>query len=122
MVSQEKITDAVKYVGQILPYDIGRDAIHIPTISARVCEVMKPGQEVWFCDGTWWTAFGKGHGIIDPFLPYTTKPGDWVLVFLYPGSIESLRHVWRHKDLPDEPVADGAVARITRSILNPEAK
>jgi len=125
-MSQEKVTDAMKWVGQILPYDIGRDAIHIPTVSAMAGCQLSPTEPVRYENGKWWPTDGQGRGVglVDPFLPPTKviEPGQWFLVFLYPGSIEALRHVWRHKDLPDEPVADGAVARITRSILNPEAK
>jgi hypothetical protein len=49
-------------------------------------------------------------GIVDPFLPPGTKisKGQWFYVYLQPGSISGLVHVWTH---PDFPEADARKAR-----------
>jgi hypothetical protein len=42
-------------------------------------------------------------GIIDPFLTSPLHEGDGAYCMLYPGSIVSLRHEWKHPALDDVP-------------------
>jgi hypothetical protein len=35
-------------------------------------------------------------GVVDPFLVKPVEPGQRFWLFLYPGSITGLRHVWSH--------------------------
>lgn len=82
-----------------------RDAVHIAVIPV-VCgdAFLDPGEKVTLrLNGKAYGAGnGKGAGVVDPFLPERIKEGDRFYLFLYPGSITSLRHHWTHPDIPEE--------------------
>jgi len=85
-------------VGRILTDEkVGRDAIHIPVIPMLVGHTVKPGDHVGILDSEASALAEEKVGIIDPFItaPHIFK-GQKVLVFLYPGSVTSLRHIWTH--------------------------
>ena len=80
-----------------------RDAIHVAVMLVKSYGDLSPGQHVGFAD----EYLGKDIpyvkqtdtpiGIIDPFLNEDTIGfGTVVWLFLYPGSITSLRHQWLH--------------------------
>lgn len=95
--------DAPK-LGQLIEGEGFRDAIHIAVISGRLKGSTFPGFETGICsDGEFSNAMPT-IGVIDPFLPSTTqlKKGDHVWVLLKPNSINGLRHVWSHPDIPNE--------------------
>jgi hypothetical protein len=78
-------------VGERPPADAKRDAIHVavyPAVNVGK-EPLQPGE--WMKDG-----------VVDPFLAAPVMPGERYWLFLYPGSISSLRHVWSHKNFGDE--------------------
>jgi hypothetical protein len=79
--------------------DRRRDAIHIAIAPVTAAERLMPGQHVGLirednlelvgpCDRT--------IGIVDPFLSDKVEPGQRFWLFLYPGTIAGLRHVWTH--------------------------
>ncbi len=82
-------------VGKLLTGKEGRDAIHfaLAPMTSDVCLI--PGRRVGIVNG-------KAHpnephiGIVDPFLAYSVQPGEWFWLFLFPGTITSLRHAWSH--------------------------
>lgn len=88
-------------LGKIIPDGVEqhRDAIHIAVAPVIASEKLFPGMEVGFVDGsnervTYRTE--KRIGIIDPFLTGPVQPDQRCWLYLYPGSITSLRHEWSH--------------------------
>ena len=87
--------------GRLVPADFPdeRDAIHIATAAVFALEDLNPGDHVGFVtkDND---KMGRSEiaplGIVDPFLPKPVKKGERFWVFLYPGTIQSLRHNWSH--------------------------
>jgi hypothetical protein len=87
--------------GRLVPADFPdeRDAIHIATAAVFATEDLNPGDHVGFTtkDND---KMGRSEiaplGIVDPFLPKPVKKGERFWVFLYPGTIQSLRHNWTH--------------------------
>lgn len=76
-----------------------RDAIHVAIAPVIADELLKPGQHVGFVkDSTERVTDREGRpiGIIDPFLPLSVAKGQRCWLFLYPGTITSLRHEWTH--------------------------
>lgn len=98
---QFKHTMADPQFGRLVPADFPdeRDAIHIATAAVFATENLNPGDHVGFVtkDND---KMGRSEiaplGIVDPFLPKPVKKGERFWVFLYPGTIQSLRHNWTH--------------------------
>ena len=91
----------VPKLGQIIAPDdnqAARDCVHVaiaPVIAG--CD-LHVAQDVDVEDGGASLALvGEGVGIVDPFLHRDVKKGERFYVMLYPGTIEGMRHVWRHK-------------------------
>lgn len=75
----------------------GRDAIHVAIVPTVAPERLFPGQHV--------NANGFRHypvGIVDPYLTVPVEAGQTFFLFLYPGSVTSLRHVWTHPQFQPE--------------------
>ena len=79
--------------------DRRRDAIHIAVAPVTAAVRLAPGQHVGLvregnlelvgpCD--------RPIGVVDPFLTEPVEPGQRFWLFLYPGTITGLRHVWTH--------------------------
>lgn len=100
-------TDALEVLGTIITdKKVGRDAVHLACLPVIVADQwLVPGSHVGLTpNGTASAVVGsKRVGIIDPFLDSPVKQGQEVLLLIYPRTIESLRHVWSHPDIPDEP-------------------
>ncbi len=67
----------------------GRDAVHVAIIAMTALVRMIPGQKL-------------KDGIVDPYRTEPVEAGQRYWLFLYPGSVTSLRHVWSHPAFPDE--------------------
>lgn len=79
--------------------DRRRDAIHIAVAPVMAAELLAPGQPVGFVEPGNMELVGpcaERIGIVDPFLTASVAPGQRFWLFLYPGSITGLRHVWTH--------------------------
>jgi hypothetical protein len=88
--------DTAKLVGKLAPADAGRDAIHVAVAPVVAAEQLYPGQHVGLnaegeADGT-----SARVGVVDPYYTDRIFKGERFFLFLYPGSISSLRHVWEH--------------------------
>lgn len=87
--------------GRLVPADFPdeRDAIHIACAAVYAAEDLNPGDHVGFVDKRQ-DYMGRSElapvGVVDCFLPRPVKKGERFWVFLYPGTIKSLRHSWTH--------------------------
>ena len=104
-------TDALATLGTIIGDYAMRDAIHLAVFPAVASQLLSPGESVSILDGlACRTQRGCGLGIVDPFLARPVKPGERFWLILYPRTIDSLRHVWSHPGIPDEPQTGPVVA------------
>jgi hypothetical protein len=98
-------------IGTILDGSEGKDAVHIAVAPVRSEDVVSPGQHVAMNGTAWVTAdiqTYKAVGIVDPFLTGPVEIGERFFVFLYPGTITGLRHVWTHPEFETKvPGKDG---------------
>lgn len=97
-------------LGELITTEQHRDAIHVAVAPVVAGEDVKPGQHVGFIasDNETVGVSGCGSllGIIDPFLKCKkVRRGERCWLYLYPGSIQSLRHEWTHIAFNNEPVA-----------------
>jgi len=79
--------------------DRRRDAIHIAVAPVAAAERLTPGQHVGLikdCNIELVGSCDRTIGIVDPFLTEPIEPGQRFWLFLYPGTINALRHVWTH--------------------------
>ncbi len=79
--------------------DRRRDAIHIAVAPVTAAERLAPGQHVGLVRDGSLELVGpcdRAIGIVDPFLPEAVEPGRRFWLFLYPGTVTGLRHVWTH--------------------------
>lgn len=83
-------------VGKILGGDSGRDAIHIAVAPMRAASELEPGQHVGLLANDTVGVSDTPIGIVDPFLKTAVRSGQRFYLFLYPGTITSLRHEWIH--------------------------
>lgn len=85
-------------LGQIITTEQFKDAIHVAVAPVEAGEWLAPGHHVRIA------ASGKAVGglpedcigIVDPFLKEHVLIGQKFWLFLYPGTIKSLRHDWEH--------------------------
>jgi hypothetical protein len=81
-----------------------RDAIHVAVAPAIAAERLNPGQHVGF-SGSLVGRVASPIGIVDPFLKDPVPEGTRFWLFLYPGSITSLRHDWTHPAFETQPLS-----------------
>ena len=100
------MSDTLK-IGHVIDQPQERDAIHIAVAPMLASQRLSPGQPVGLAEGTadHATSAGKPIGIVDPFLTAPVRAGDRFWLFLFPGSITSLRHGWTHPAFPDVEAA-----------------
>lgn len=108
-------TDALEVLGTVITdKEVGRDAIHLACLPVTTSdEWTLPGAHVGINpdNGVSVVSLSPRVGIIDPFLPKPVPKGTKVLLVIYPRTIESLRHVWSHPDIPDEAVGGPPAAK-----------
>jgi hypothetical protein len=91
-------------IGHIIDRQQNRDAVHMAIAPVVASEYLLPGQRVNLANGLA-TLAGEPVGIVDPFLRGPIEEGQRFWLFLFPGSITSLRHDWTHPSFPDgEPL------------------
>ncbi len=90
-------------IGNIINSPQDRDAVHMAIAPTVAGEDLRPGSHVQLIDGiAWGGSKAKCIGIVDPFLEVRATKGEKFWLFLYPGSITSLRHDWTHPAFGDE--------------------
>lgn len=83
-------------IGKLITEERGRDAIHVAVAPVTAACVLEVGTHVSI-DSDGKACLGSHPiGIVDPFLKRSVKTGERFYLFLYPGSITSLRHEWIH--------------------------
>lgn len=93
-------------IGKILTAADQRDAIHVAVAPVTAGALLTPAQHIGLDPhgkAVWagLTSAIQPIGIVDPFLAQSVQPGERFFVFLYPGSITSLRHEWTHPAFSD---------------------
>lgn len=100
-------------IGELLPADEHRrDAIHVAVCPMTAAEELGRGEWVGVrSDGTVYGCLRDDPecvGIVDPFLgEILVHQGARIFVFLKPGTVTSLRHVWTHPALDRQPRTPG---------------
>lgn len=93
--------------------DRRRDAIHIAVAPVAAAVRLTPGQHVGLVRDSNLDLVGPSDrplGVVDPFLTAAVEPGQRFWLFLYPGTITGLRHVWTH------PVFAAAAAAVKEKL------
>ena len=102
-------------LGQLIDNgDRRRDAIHIAVAPVTAAERLAPGQHVGLVrEGDVELVGACDHtiGVVDPSLAGEVEPGQRFWLFLYPGTITGLRHVWTH------PAFTAAAAAVKERLL-----
>lgn len=96
--------DILSKVGTLLDAHCERDAVHIAMMSVKAGERLKPGQRIGFIMGDF-EHVGESSdpcGIVDPYLGDDVEIGQIFLMFMFPGSIVSIRHHWEHPAFNNE--------------------
>ncbi len=87
-------------VGKLIEGNAYRDAIHVAVAPVVAACPIRPGSHVWMTPeglASWGNREdGNTIGIADPFLTEEIQKGQSFYLFLYPGTITSLRHMWSH--------------------------
>lgn len=90
-------------LGQLINGKQEKDAVHIAVVPVVAGEDLSPGQHVGILSNDEEIIVGpinnKNSGIIDPFLKQKILKNQKCWMFMYPGSITSLRHDWQHPAL-----------------------
>lgn len=79
--------------------DRRRDAIHVAVAPVTAAQRLTPGQHIGLVEPDNPELAGpcdQNIGIVDPFLAQEVEPGQRFWLFLYPGTVTGLRHVWTH--------------------------
>lgn len=89
------MADNVPNVGHLCGDGAMRDAIHVCVTPATAGVRLAPGEHVGLEDGRA-RPVSANIGIVDPFLREDVQEGQAFWLFVYPGTVTSLRHVWLH--------------------------
>lgn len=88
----------VPNLGHLASGNARRDAVHIAVAPVVAAHRLAPGQHVGLLDDGLAAAdnLAETIGVVDPYLKKSVEVGECFWLFLYPGTVTSLRHVWTH--------------------------
>lgn len=122
-VKREVLTEAGKVLGTIIDETVKRDSVHIAVEPVVAKVALQPGQliRLYKADSNVATSANSQdyQGIVDPFLLDSVKPGQRFLMFLKPGSMMTLRHVW---DCPGFKTSVETVEKIVERVVYEEVE
>jgi hypothetical protein len=98
--------EAALNIGKILDETAQRDAVHIAIAPVIAAEKLIPSRHVGLLADGRASCAVQPIGIVDPYLPYAVEPGQRFYLFLYPGTVTSMRHEWTHPAFSPQPSAD----------------
>ncbi len=107
-------------IGRLITTPQQRDAIHVAVAPVTAHCKLYPAEGVCFVSGSneivsrAGVAAGETIGIVDPFLDRVVAPGERFWVFLFPGTVTSLRHDWTHPAFPVAPEATSSDQKESR--------
>lgn len=92
-----------------------RDAIHVAIAPVTAYETLIPGEKIGFVQQGDYEHVGACRngadkyavGIVDPYLTGSVLKGERFYLFLSPGTVTSLRHVWNHPQFGAKAVSNG---------------
>ena len=92
-------------VGRLIEGTAFRDAIHVAVAPVEALETLAPGWKVTLDGGKARQAVKDEPivGVVDPFLTVLVRAGDRFWLFIYPGTVTSLRHAWTHPAFQAHP-------------------
>ncbi len=96
-------------VGQTPTENAARDAIHVAVIPVTASHLLIRGDRVNIdAKGEAYKTLRlqDGIGVVDPFKAEATHAGEKFWLFLNPGTITSLRHVWTHPAFTAKPLEE----------------
>jgi hypothetical protein len=111
--------DTLRSLGKLLGDGEGeRDAVHIAVVPAVAHRPLKPGTRVGLSDNGEADALEaeRAVGVVDPYLTADVQKGQRFWLFLFPGSITSLRHLWTHPAFPAGPTQTAAMSAAERRL------
>lgn len=94
-------------VGKLIAGDAQRDAIHVAIAPVVAGQTLRAAMHVYLKNGVALThGYGLSRqddtvGIVDPFIgKEDLESGDKFYLFLYPDTVNSIRHDWVHPAIP----------------------
>lgn len=107
------MNDTIKLIGKLVEGDPNRDAIHMAVAPVVAARTLSEGKHVGLDEnGNATDAAVTLIGIVDPFLKKIVRKGERFWLFLYPGTITSLHHVWEHPAFKTPNTSDNRAASV----------
>lgn len=108
-------------IGKLLDESQKRDAVHFAVAPVMAAGPIHPGEPIGFAEeGNVELVSREGKykkiGIADPFLKGPLKNGDRFFMFLYPNTVNGMRHDWSH------PAFEAAQVHAVTEALTGESK
>lgn len=113
------MNDTIKLIGKLVEGEPNRDAIHMAVAPVVAARTLSEGKHVGLDEnGNATDAAATLIGIVDPFLKKIVRKGERFWLFLYPGTITSLHHVWEHPAFKQQrtPKIEGSMEESKRWI------
>lgn len=114
------MAEQVPKLGALITGPAERDAVHIAVVPITASRSHQPGDHVGVVrleSGELLSKVRDHIGVVDPFLKADVKKDQRFYLFLYPGTVVSLRHHYRHPVLDHEEIR-----RETIELLHAPAK